>query len=306
MLQLIADGLVVGSTVSLGAIGLTLTYSLLRFANFGHGELLTVGAYAALAVATALASLGAGAPPIGPFSFGWPLLAALPAAAAVTALAALAVDKLLFARLRARGAAIVLIIASFGAALAMRNLLLFVFGPLPEYYSREIQIAVALVPRSVLGGMRVTPDQMIVLGLALAAMVALHLFLTRTVLGKAMRATAMNPDLARVTGIDTAAVIRATWVLGAMLAALAGVFAGLTGQVRTTLGFDLLLPMFAAAILGGVGSIHGAAIGGLIVGLAESLLTPVLGAEYRAASAFLAIVAILMVRPAGLFGKASR
>lgn len=304
MLQLLVDGLVVGSTVALGAIGLTLTYSLLRFANFGHGELLTVGAYAALAVVGALAGLAA--PPIGPFSFGWPLLAALPVAAASTALVALAVDTALFARLRARGAAIVLIIASFGAALALRNLLLFAFGPLPEYYSREIQIAIALVPRDVLGGMRVTPDQAFVLGLALACMGALHLFLSRTVLGKAMRATAMNPDLARIAGIDTAAVIRATWILGATLASVAGVFAGLTGQVRTTLGFELLLPMFAAAILGGVGSVHGAAIGGLVVGLAESLLTPVLGAEYRAASAFLAIILILLVRPQGLFGKAAR
>ncbi|MFZ9415496.1 MAG: branched-chain amino acid ABC transporter permease [Alphaproteobacteria bacterium] len=304
MLQLLVDGLVVGSTVALGAIGLTLTYSLLRFANFGHGELLTIGAYAARAVGGARA--GVAAPPIGPFSFGWPLLAALPVAAAATALVALAVDAALFARLRARGAAIVLIIASFGAALALRNVLLFSFGPLPEYYSREIQIAIALVPRSVLGGMRVTPDQAFVLGLALACMGALHLFLSRTVLGKAMRATAMNPDLARVAGIDTAAVIRATWILGATLASVAGVFAGLTGQVRTTLGFELLLPMFAAAILGGVGSVHGAAIGGLVVGLAESLLTPVLGAEYRAASAFLAIIAILLVRPQGLFGKPAR
>ncbi|MFZ9636155.1 MAG: branched-chain amino acid ABC transporter permease, partial [Alphaproteobacteria bacterium] len=274
MLQLLVDGLVVGSTVALGAIGLTLTYSLLRFANFGHGELLTIGAYAALAVVGALAgsatattsscgsasrsssaprtpSQPSAAPPIGPFSFGWPLLAALPGAAAATALVALAVDAALFARLRARGAAIVLIIASFGAALALRNVLLFSFGPLPEYYSREIQIAIALVPRSVLGGMRVTPDQAFVLGLALACMGALHLFLSRTVLGKAMRATAMNPDLARVAGIDTAAVIRATWILGATLASVAGVFAGLTGQVRTTLGFELRLPMFAAALLGG-------------------------------------------------------
>jgi len=306
MLQLIADGLVVGSTIALGAIGLTLTYALLRFANFGHGELLTVGAYAALAVVTVVGAAGLAAPPLEPFSFGWPLLAALPLAAAATALVALAADWAIFARLRTRGAAIVLIIASFGAALALRNLLLFVFGPLPEYYSREIQIAIAIVPRRILGGMRVTPDQMLVLGLAFAAMGALHLFLTRTVLGKAMRATAMNPDLARITGIDTAAVIRATWILGAMLAALAGIFAGMTGQVRTTLGFDLLLPMFAAAILGGVGSIPGAALGGLLVGLAESLLTPVLGAEYRAASAFAVIIAILFLRPAGLFGKPAR
>ncbi|MFM8990804.1 MAG: ABC transporter permease subunit [Alphaproteobacteria bacterium] len=119
-------------------------------------------------------------------------------------------------------------------------------------------------------------------------------------------AETLIPSASIITGIDTAAVIRATGILGATLASVAGVFAGLTGQVRTTLGFELLLPMFAAAILGGVGSVLGAAIGGLVVGLAESLLTPVLGAEYRAASAFLAIIAILLVRPQGLFGKAAR
>jgi branched-chain amino acid transport system permease protein len=301
MLQLVADGLIVGSVVSLGAVGLTLTYSLLRFANFGHGELLTWGAYLTLAFLGLLLA-GIEMVPIEPFSFGWPLLAALLLALPATAAIALAVDWALFRRLARHGSAITLVIASFGAALALRNLVQFVWGTLPEYYTREIQIAIRLVPRDVLGGLRITPDQLLVLALTAAAVVALHLFLTYATLGRAMRATAMNPALARLAGADVAKVARATWVIGAMLACIAGVFAGLTGQIRPMMGFDLLLPLFAAAILGGIGNVWGAVIGGLIVGLAESFTVPLLGAEYRAAGSFAVLIAILLVRPTGLFG----
>jgi branched-chain amino acid transport system permease protein len=150
--------------------------------------------------------------------------------------------------------------------------------------------------------LRITPDQLLVLGLTAAVVVALHLFLTYATLGRAMRATAMNPALARLAGADVAKVARATWVIGAMLACIAGVFAGLTGQIRPMLGFDLLLPLFAAAILGGIGNVWGAVIGGLIVGLAESFTVPLLGAEFRAAGSFAVLIAILLLRPTGLFG----
>jgi len=301
MLQPLADGLILGSIIGLGAIGVTLTYSILRFANFAHGEYLTWGAYLTLTATGFFAAFQAA--PFGPLSFGWPLLAALVAGGALTALLALALDWALFARLGRHGASIVLVIASFGAALALRNLLFFAYGGVPEYYSREIQIAIAIVPRATLGGLRVTPDQIFVLALTGVAVVALHLFLKRTTLGKAMRATAHNPQLARLVGIDVAAVVRWTWVIGAALAAIAGVFSGLTTQLRPTLGFDLLLPLFAAAILGGIGSVSGALLGGLIVGLAESLSVPLIGAEYRAAVAFLILIAILLVKPTGLFGE---
>jgi branched-chain amino acid transport system permease protein len=305
MLQLLADGLIVGSVIALGAVGLTLTYSILRFANFGQGEFMTWGAYLAVtALAFTLAVTGGGVmQPIGPFSFGWELLVAMVIAAALTAGIALAVDWALFRRLRRHGNAITLVIASFGAALALRNLLQFFYGTLPEYYSREIQIALRLVPRDTLGGLRITPDQMLVLGLTAVVVLGLHLLLTRTTLGRAMRATAMNPALARVAGVDVDAVVRATWIIGAALAAIAGVFAGLVGQIRPMLGFDLLLPLFAAAILGGIGSVWGAVLGGFIVGMAESFSVPIFGAEYRAATAFLVLIAILLLRPTGLFGE---
>lgn len=303
MLQIIADGLIIGSVISLGAIGLSMTLAIVRFSNFSHGELLGWGAYLALMASTALTSLHAGmALPIGPFSFGWGLLIALLVSAALTALLALGLDTLLFKRLRKQGA-ITLVIASFGAALALRNLLLFWQGGVPQYYAQNLQIAIPLLPRSVWGGLRVTPDQLFVLTLTLVTVTGLHLFLSRSTLGRSMRATAINPGLARVTGIDPERVLRATWLIGGVLAAVAGVFAGITVQLRPTMGVDLLLPLFAAVILGGIGSIWGAVLGGLIVGLAESASVTVVGAEYRSAAAFAVLIAILMVRPTGLFGE---
>lgn len=303
MFQIIADGLIIGSVISLGAIGLSLTLSIVRFSNFSHGELLGWGAYLALMASTALTTINARlGTPIAPFSFGWGLLAAAVVAAALTAVLALALDTILFKRLRQRGA-ITLVIASFGAALALRNLLLFWQGGVPQYFSQNLQIAIPLLPRSQWGGLRVTPDQVFVLVLTLATVTGLHLFLRYSTLGRSMRATAINPGLARVTGIDPERILRATWLIGGVLAAVAGVFAGITVQLRPTMGVDLLLPLFAAVILGGIGSIWGAVLGGLIVGLAESVSVNVVGAEYRSAAAFAVLVMILMVRPTGLFGE---
>jgi branched-chain amino acid transport system permease protein len=302
--QIIADGLIIGSVISLGAIGLSLTLSIVRFSNFSHGELLAWGAYLALIVGTALTAINeALAAPIGPFSFGWGLLMAMVVAAVMTALLALALDTILFKRLREHGS-ITLVIASFGAALVLRNLLLFWQGGVPKYFSQNLQIAIPVLPRSVWGGgLRFTPDQLLVLLLTLATVAGLHLFLRYSVLGRSMRATAINPALARLTGIDPERVLRATWMIGGMLAAVAGVFAGITVQLRPTMGVDLLLPLFAAVILGGIGSVWGAVLGGLMVGLAESASVSLIGAEYRAAAAFIVLILVLMVKPNGLFGE---
>lgn len=302
MLQILADGLIIGSVVALGAIGLSLTLTIFRFSNFAHGELLAWGAYLALVGMAAAAQVHALLlQPLAPFSFGAGLLLAVVLAAAGTAGIALVLDALLFRRLRRQGS-ITLVIASFGAALALRNLLQFWQGGIPQYYGESLQIAINLVPRRLAGGLRATPDQLLVLALAVAVVAGLHLFLRYSTLGRAMRATATNPALAQVSGIDPERVLRATWVLGAVLAAVAGVMAGLTVQLRPTMGQDLLLPMFAAVILGGLGSVWGAVVGGLVVGLAESASVMWLGAEWRAAAAFGVLILILLVRPTGLFG----
>lgn len=297
--QALLDGLVNGAVIGLGAVGVTLTYSILRFANFAHGELVSWGAYFAfllnIALGSALLSLGA---PIGPFSFGWSLPIALVGAVLLSATLALLVDWLLFGPLRRKGSAvIILVMASFGAALALRNLLEFLFSSAPLYFTNALQIAMRLP-----GGMRATPDQLLSFGIGLGLAVALHLFLTRTPTGRAMRAVAENPQLAGVAGIDVRRIVRTVWVLGAGLAAVAGTFSGLLVQIRPQMGLDLLLPLFAAAILGGIGSVPGAMIAGLIVGLGEAFAVRLVGAEWRAGVAFVVLVAVLLLRPQGLFG----
>ena len=297
-LQFLADGLVMGAMIGLGAIGLTLTYAILRFANFTHGEFISWGAYVTLALVAVIgATIPMDAAPLGRLSFGWPVVAAGLVAMLLTGVLALALDLLLFSRLRRRGSAIVLVIASFGASLALRSLLEFIFTSRPAYFSREIQVALPILP-----GIRLTPDQLSTLGLTAVLVLVMRLLLTRSHIGRAMRAASENPMLARVVGIDVARVIRATWLIGGALACAAGVMLGLTVQIRPYMGFDLLLPLFAAAILGGIGSVPGAVIGGLIVGLAEAAAVQLIGANYRAAVAFLLILAVLLVRPTGIFG----
>lgn len=293
ILQSIVDGLVVGCTLSLGAIGLTLTYDILRFANFAHGEFATLGAYFALSV---VALLGTGTV-FAPFTFGANLLLALVLAMVLTAGLALLLDGLLFRPLRRSEVAVALVIASFGASLMLRNVAVFVWGPQPAYYARSIAIVREWVP-----GVRFSADEGFVVVCAAALMVALHAFLAHTRLGREMRAVADNPSLARVAGIDVARVIRWVWVIGGGLAAVAGVLFGLTVQVTPEMGFNLILPLFAAAILGGIGSVHGAMLGGLIIGLAQSLAVPLLGAAYKPAVAFGLMFLILLVYPRGLLG----
>ncbi len=293
MIQYLVDGIVVGATLALGAIGLTLTYNILRFANFAHGEFLTFGAYFALVFAAFFASAGT----IGPLTFGWGFLVAVAIAIVLTAVLALVLDRLLFRPLRRSDVTVTLVIASFGASLMLRNLVVFVWGSRPEYYSRNIAVSAEIVP-----GVRMSGDEIFVVAITAVLMLALHLFLTRTSLGRSMRAVSDDPALARVAGIDVQAVIRWTWFIGAGLAAVAGILFGLTVQISSEMGFNLILPMFAAAILGGIGSIYGAVLGGLIIGLAQSMSVPLIGAAYKPAVAFLLMFAILLVYPKGILG----
>lgn len=295
ILQALADGLLTGAIIALGAIGVTFTLAIMRFANFAHGELLTWGAYIALVV---VAFAGPGTP-TGPLSFGWQLLAAALVAAALTGLVAWAVDTLVFRRLRRRGALpLTMVFAAFGAALVMRHLIVLVWGHESHYYTRELQIAVQVLP-----GMRILPDQLFILGLAVAAMLALHAFLARSRTGIAMRAMAESPALAQVCGVEVDAVVRLTWIISGALAAFAGVFTGLTPQLHPEIGFNLLLSLFAAAILGGTGSLAGAVIGGFLVGLAENLSLLVISPGYKGAMPFVLLLLILMLRPQGIFGE---
>ena len=300
-LQFVVDGLLTGSMIGLGAIGVTLTYAILRFSNFAHGDFMAWGTYATLAVAGAIGAMVGKVAPLGPFSFGWPLIVALVVGCVLTGLMALALDAVLFPRLRARGQSIIVVMASFGASMALRSLLEFIFTSRPTYFSRAIQIAMPVG-----FGIRITPDQIALLVLTAVLVAATHLMMTRTQTGRSMQAVSQNPALARVVGIDVARVVRATWLLGAALACVAGTMVGILVQIRPLMGFDMLLPMFAAAILGGIGSVPGAVLGGLIIGLAEAAAVQFIGAEWRAAVSFVILMAVLFVRPIGLFGVKER
>ena len=293
--QAIADGILTGAIIALGAIGVSFTLQIMRFANFAHSELLTWGAYLAL-VFVAFAGPGT---PTGPLSFGWQLLAAACVAALLTGVLAWLVDALVFGRLRRQGAhPLTLVFAAFGAALVLRHLVVLLWGHESRFYTRELQMGLELLP-----GVRMLPDQIFILALALVIVAGLHVFLRYTRMGIAMRAMAESPALAQVCGIEVDAVIRWTWILSGALAALAGVFAGLTPQIHPEIGFNLLLALFAAAILGGTGSLAGAVVGGLIVGLAETLSVLVISAGYKTAMPFLVLLLVLLVRPQGLFGE---
>jgi branched-chain amino acid transport system permease protein len=298
-LQFLADGLLMGAMIGLGAIGVTFTYAILRFANFAHGEFIAWGADFTLAVIEVAGAVGrANTSTFGSLSFGWSFVLAAAIAALLTGGLAMALDFCLFARLRNRGNAIVMVIASFGASLALRNLLEFLFTSQPTYFSRNIQMAV-----SVGAGVRVTPDQLFLLGFTAVLFVLVDRFIVYSARGRAMRAVAENPTLAKISGVDVDKVIRTTWMLGGALACAAGIMLGLTVQIRPYMGFDLLLPLFAAAILGGIGSVRGAVAGGLIIGVSEALAVRLVGADYRAAIAFLLLIAVLIFRPTGLFGS---
>ncbi len=295
MMQFVVDGLINASLIALGAIGLSMTYNILRFANFAQGEILATGAYFALAV---VVLIGAGAGALGPLAFGWPLLVAMVFAIVATSLVVLVVDWLLFRPLRSKNASrITLIMAAFGLSLIGRNVITLLVGGDPQYFSFYIPKAITVF------GVKATPDEIAMFGITALAVFVLHLFLTRTTLGKSMRATAENPTLAQINGIDTRSVIRWTWIIGASLAAIAGTLQGHTIQLRPEMGFDLLLPMFAALIVGGGTSMYGVVAGALLIGLSEALAVGVGLSAYRLSIAFMVMLLVLLVRPQGLFGE---
>ncbi|MEM8812056.1 MAG: branched-chain amino acid ABC transporter permease [Pseudomonadota bacterium] len=302
MIQALFDGVLVGSILSLGAIGLTLIMHILRFANFSHAELLTIGAYAAL---TFDAFLSLVAPPlttgIGSLSMTASLGLAMLAATVVTGGSAILIDRLIFQRLRERAGPLTMVFASFGVALIVRNVIALSYGLHTERYTDDIAFAMVVSTDPFL---LIKPDQMVVLVVALAAMAALHLILTRTTLGYALRAVAENPTLAQVNGVALGAMVRLTWIIGGALAAIAGVLYAVDAQLSPVMGRDLVLSLFAAAIVGGLGSVQGAMLGGMIVGLASSFALLVMPAGYKPAIPFLIILATLYVRPHGLFGEA--
>ena len=295
MLSLTVWGIMLGGIIALGGIGLTLCYGVLKFPNFAHGEFLTLGAYITYGVILVMPQTN----PIWRFSFGWELLLGMLLAIVVTAAVAVLLDKLLYRRLRFHGSPMVLLaMASLGMEFFLRGIVYIIWGSdFHFYYSGRPSPALRIM------GLRVQADQLFVFALALILVVLLYWMLTRTRIGKAMRATADNPDLAQVRGINTERVIAWTWAIGAGLAAVGGVMYGLASQMRPDMGFLLLLPLFAAVIMGGIGSAWGALVGAIIIGIAMQLTSAFLNPAYGPAVAFALMVLVLLMRPQGLFAQ---
>ena len=281
-LQLVFNGIAIGSILALAAIGLTLTYGILRLSNFAHGDFMTLGAYL-----TWLANIN-----------GVNIWLAMILGAAGTIIGMLIAEFLLWKPMRDRRAnSTTLIIISIGLALFLRSAILFIWGGSNQSYDLPVVQAIQV------GDLRIAYYRVVGIVLAVIAITALHFLLQKTKVGKAMRAVADNIDLARVSGINVERVVLWTWIITGILTALAGGIYGLITAVRPNMGWFLILPMFASVILGGIGNVYGAIAGALIIGVAQELSTsiPFLGSEYKLGVALFIMVLILFIRPQGLF-----
>jgi branched-subunit amino acid ABC-type transport system permease component len=288
--QLSANGLVTGSILAMAAVGVSLVYGILRIVNFAHGDYLVFGAYVALVV-----------------NIGWDGHIVVAALAAVVATAGLAagLEFALWRPLRRKQAGIFsLFIAAIGLALVLRHLIFLAADARPRRYDVDVFQVYELGP------IRLSQSQLVAVGIALAAIGLVGLMLARTSLGKTMRALSDDRSLAAIAGIDVDRTVVVTWILAGGLAGVAGLLQGLVLNAFTpNFGFTLLLPVFAAVVLGGIGSAYGALVGGLALGLVMEVSTwsalaggapPV----YKPVVAFALLILVLLLRPQGVFGRA--
>lgn len=288
--QTFANGLKLAMIIAITSIGLSLIFGTTGLSNFAHGEMVTIGAFAAFFFNS---------------DVGWHVIPAGILAVIVGAVVGVAFDQGVWRPLRRRKTGLTsMMIVSIGVALGVRYLILYVFGGDQRSYRQY-----TLQPdQADIGPISLSPRSLWVMGLSLLVLVLMALFLIYTRFGKAIRAVSDNPDLASSTGIDTNRVILLVWAIGGALAALGGVFYGLEFQVRWDMGFTLLLLMFAAITLGGLGNPFAALIGSLVIGLFVELWTWVVpnANDLKTVGALIALIVILLIRPQGLLGTKER
>ncbi|HZC12878.1 MAG TPA: branched-chain amino acid ABC transporter permease [Thermoleophilaceae bacterium] len=284
--NLALNGLVEGLVIALAALAVTLVFAVARFPNAATGDFMTAGAYAGIGVQ----ALGLG-------SSVW--LSGLAAVAATMALAAVAYLAV-FRRLLGRSL-VAALLASIGVAFLVRSLLTFFIG-----HDQHVFQGVPITRAMNFGGVRVLPLDLYLGAAALVCLALVFAVLFLSPVGRRMRAVADDPDLARVSGIRVGRVMLTLWLLVGAVTAVGGMIVGIKTVVMPEMGWDLLLPAFAAAILGGVGSPTGAVLAGVLLGVAQELSTPFVGFSYKIALSFVVLVVILLVRPQGLFGRLER
>lgn len=279
------NGLSLGAIYALGAVGLTLVYGILKLVNFAHGDFLTFGAYMAYLIN---------------ITWNMPLVIGIAFAIAVTALLGILFEKTMWAPMRKRGAGMLqLLLMTLGLAFLIRYSIQFVWGTELRQLDVDKTSSVELL------GLRIGRTQLTVILVGFATLVATGLMLRLTLLGKRMRALSDDLDLAETSGINTSRVILYTWIFAAGLAGLAGVFAGAITQLQPELGFELLLPIFAAVVLGGIGNAFGALAAGIVLGVVIEWSTLILDQDgLKLAVGFLILIVVLIIRPQGIFGQA--
>jgi neutral amino acid transport system permease protein len=278
------NGLSLGAIYALGAVGLTLVYAILRLVNFAHGDFLTFGAYMAYLVNV---------------TWGMPLILGIFFAMATTALLGIFLERVMWGPMRAKGAGVLqLILMSLGLALVIRYVIQYIWGT--EIRSLDVNKTGTVN----FLGLQIGQTKLIVIVVGVVVLVAIGLMLRYALLGKRMRALADNLELAETAGIDTSRVILWTWIFAGGLAGLAGVMAAEVTDIRPELGFELLLPIFAAVVLGGIGDAFGALAAGLVLGVVIEWSTLVIDARWKTFIGFVILILALLIRPQGIFGRA--
>ena len=300
LLQQIINGLVLGSMYALLALGYTMVYGIINLINFAHGEVLMVGALVSWTTISILQD-------IAPWLPGWVMLImALLVACVAAAVLNFAIEKIAYRPLR-NAPKLAPLITAIGVSILLQTLAMVIWKPNHKAYP-------TLLPSEplALGGAVITPTQVMILGVTAVALAVLMWVVHRTRLGRAMRATAENPSVATLMGVKPDTVISATFIMGAVLAALAGVmWASNYGTVQHGMGFLPGLKAFTAAVFGGIGNLAGAVVGGLLLGLIEAIASGyigeltggVLGSHYADIFAFVVLILILTLRPSGLLGE---
>jgi neutral amino acid transport system permease protein len=278
------NGLSLGAIYALGAVGLTLVYGILKLVNFAHGDYLTFGAYMAYLVNV---------------TWGLPFALGILFAMLATAALAVAFELILWRPMRARQAGLLqLLLTSIGLALVIRSAIQW-------FWSTDVRLLDINTTSTVsFLGLRIGRTQLIVIAIGFVVILTVGLMLRETLLGKRMRALADDIDLAETAGINTTRVILYTWLLAGALAGLAGVLDASVTSLEPEFGFILLLPIFAAVILGGIGDPYGALAGGMLLGVVTEWSTLFIDAKWKIAVGFVALILALIVRPQGIFGKA--
>jgi len=299
-IQQIINGLVLGSMYALVALGYTMVYGVLNLINFAHGDVLMVGAMAGLSIIKLLLVYAPGLP--GFVMLLIAIIGAIPVCIAVNLL----IERVAYRRLR-NAPRLAPLITAIGVSLLVQTFAMMIWGRSPISFPSVMPI----VPVEI-GGAVISQVQILLLVLATVAMIALVLLVEKTKMGRAMRATAENPRVAGLMGVDSNKVIVATFAIGAALAAIAGVmWAANYSSAQFAMGFVPGLKAFSAAVLGGIGNIYGAMVGGIILGLIESmgagyigdLTGGVLGSQYQDIFAFIVLIIVLTLRPSGIMGE---